>query len=86
MVTADGNKYSADAAARLAKELPQWGALNEEMKVHIAAHDVPLTDLSLSPMLTFDVGTGKFTGEEAAKANTFLKRQYRDPYVVPEIS
>lgn len=81
-----GNKYSPDAAEALAKELPLWGSLHEEMKVHVAAHEVPLTDLSLSPILKFDVQTGKFTGEGAEKANSFLKREYRAPYVVPEIS
>lgn len=80
-----GKKYDPEAAAELAKELPLWGSLHEEMKGHLAAHDVPMSELSLSPILEFDVGSGKFTGESADQANAFLKRQYRAPYVVPEI-
>ena len=63
-----------------------WGSLHEEMKGHLAAHAVPVSELSLSPILEFDVGSGKFTGESADQANAFLTRQYRAPYVVPEIS
>jgi hypothetical protein len=60
--------------------------LHEEMRGHIAAHDVPMTELSLSPVLKFDIASDKFTGDGAEQANSFLKRQYRAPYVVPEIS
>lgn len=81
-----GEQYSAGAAAELAKELPLWGELNEEMKKHLGAHGVEMSQLSLSPIMDFDPASEKFTGSEAAKANAFLKRQYRDGYVVPEIS
>lgn len=80
-----GDQYSTDAAEELAKQVPEWGGLHEEMKVHLAAHDVPMTQLSLSPMLAFDVDDAKFSGAGADKANPLLKRQYRAPYVVPEI-
>ena len=81
-----GSRYSPDAAADLAKELPLWGALHDEMKQHVAAHQVELSELSLSPILNYDLGSGRFTGEAADRANSFLKREYRKPYVVPEIS
>ena len=80
-----GDKYSTEAAEELAKQVPEWGSLHEEMKLHLAAHDVPMSQLSLSPMLEFNVDEAKFSGAGADKANPLLKRQYRAPYVVPEI-
>lgn len=81
-----GEAYSPEAAAELAKELPVWGELHEEMQQHLGAHSVGMTDLSLSPILDYNVEQGKFTGQGADKANSFLKREYREGYVVPEIT
>lgn len=81
-----GERYSPAAAAELAQEIPLWGSLHEEMQAHVGAHDVPMTELKLSSILEFDVEAGKFTGQGAEKANTFIKREYRAPYAVPEIS
>ncbi len=81
-----GEKYTAGAAAELAKELPLWGELHDEMQVHIKAHAVEMNELKLSPILEYDVAKAAFTGAGADKANSFLKREYRAPYVVPEIS
>lgn len=83
-----GDTYSAGEAAELAKEIPTWGELHEQMATHIKAHDVDMEagEVKLSGMLNYDVPTGKFTGEGAESANRLLKRQYRAPYVVPEIS
>lgn len=83
-----GKKYAPPAAAELAKELPLWGSLHEEMKGHLAAHDVPMSELSLSPILEFDVGDGKFTGESAPEPGQRLPQTpiSATPIVVPEIS
>ncbi len=81
-----GNSYSAGEANELAKEVPTWGALQDEMKAHLSAHSVELTELELSPMLQFDPEKGAFHGEGAQVANGLLKREYRNPYVVPEIA
>ncbi len=81
-----GEKYTAEAAAGLAKELPLWGELHQDMQAHVAAHGVAMSELSLSPILNFDVSKGSFSGAGAAKANAFLKREYRAGYVVPEIT
>lgn len=81
-----GQPYDVSRAKDFAEEVPVWGGLRDEMKSHLDAHSVKLTDLSLSGMLDFDVESGQFTGEESEKANSFLKREYRAPYVVPEIS
>ena len=56
------------------------------MEKHLAAHDVKLeSEIRLSPMLTFDDQQETFVGANSDVANTFLKRQYRAPYVVSEI-
>ncbi len=81
-----GGTYSPDVADEMASAEPLWGELRDDMKKHLGAHSVKMEALSLSPMLAFDVEAGKFTGEGAEKANSFLKREYRDGYVVPEIS
>jgi hypothetical protein len=40
--------------------------------------------LSLSPMLTMDVAKEQFVGEGSQQANSFLRREYRAPFVVPD--
>jgi hypothetical protein len=81
-----GKPYVAGAAQELAQELPLWGSLHEEMQAHLAAHSVSMNELQLSPILEFNPEKGIFSGAGAEKANSFLKREYRAPYVVPEVS
>ena len=83
-----GEKYSAGAAKELAGEVPVWGALHDEMLAHMNAHGVNPEggQVQLSGMLEFDEKKSQFTGAGSDKANSFLKRKYRAPYVVPEIS
>ena len=83
-----GEQYSAGEAAELAKEIPTWGSLHAEMKAHMSAHGVNPEggDVMLSGILDFDPSKSEFKGAGAEKANSFLKRKYRAPYVVPEIS
>lgn len=77
-----------EESAELAREVPQWGELVESMKAHLAAHSVDIAgpEIRLSPMLEFNAEKGVFVGNRAAAANDLLKREYRAPYVVPEIS
>jgi predicted dehydrogenase len=83
-----GTQYSASMADALSKDVPAWGELLEEMKKHLAAHSVDINsmEIRLSPMLELNQETGKFVGQYAETANKFLKREYRAPYVVPEIT
>ncbi len=83
-----GENYSAGAAAELSKDIPLWGSLHEEMETHMAAHGVDMSggQVRLSGMLEFDPAKGHFTGNGAEQANSFIKREYRAPYVVPEIA
>ena len=38
----------------------------------------------VGPKLTYDVKAEQFTGDHASAANELVRREYRDPFVVPE--
>jgi predicted dehydrogenase len=78
-------RYDPGLAEELSQQIPGWGELHQEMQTHLVAHEVPMSELSLSSMLQFDAQSGKFVGDSAESANSFLKRPYRAPYIVPEI-
>ncbi len=56
------------------------------MRHHLEANQVDLktTPITLGPTLEMDPKTERFTGEKSAMANLLLKRNYRQPFVVPE--
>jgi len=53
---------------------------------HLAANEVDLTKepITLGPVLTMDPEKEQYIGENSEMANMFLKRNYREPFVVPE--
>ena len=56
------------------------------MLEHLAANEVNLKDepITIGPMLTMDAAKEQYVGEHSDLANMFLKRNYREPFVVPE--
>ena len=58
----------------------------DRMLEHLKANEVNLeaTPLTLGPMLTMNPDTEKFTGEHSDWANMYIKRNYREPFVVPD--
>jgi predicted dehydrogenase len=58
------------------------------MVEHLAANqvDVKSTPLTLGVLLQLAAGSERFTGEFATQANPLLTRQYRVPFVVPDLS
>ncbi|NIP26511.1 MAG: Gfo/Idh/MocA family oxidoreductase [Phycisphaerae bacterium] len=58
----------------------------ERMLEHLNANQVDLDKepITMGPMLTMDPETEKFTGELSDMANMYVKRNYREPFVVPE--
>ena len=58
----------------------------ESMEEHLLANGLNLeqTQYRLGPLLTLDPRTERFVGPMAAVANTYLTREYRKPFVVPE--
>ena len=53
---------------------------------HLAANEVDLAKepITLGPVLTMDPEKERYVGEYGEMANMFLKRNYREPFVVPE--
>ena len=59
----------------------------ERLQAHLAANEVDLkkTPAVLGPWLKWDLGKEKFVGDFPARwANELLRREYREPFVVPE--
>ena len=48
--------------------------------------DLNTEHATLGPWVTFDEASGRFTGECAELANSHLRREYRKPYVVPDLT
>jgi len=58
----------------------------ERMFQHLAANEVNLEKepITLGPVLTMDPQKERYVGANGELANMFLKRNYREPFVVPE--
>ena len=58
----------------------------ERMLGHFEANEIDLkkTSVTLGPALTFDGQNERFVGEFSDWANMFLRRNYREPFVVPD--
>lgn len=82
-----GKPFTKADAAQVSGDSGIWQSMVDSMETHVAAHGVKLESdaIRLSPMLTVDVQKEVFVGENADVANPFLKREYREGYVVPEI-
>ena len=82
-----GSTYTQADADRVRDRSGMWDALRLEMGGLLRAHGVALASpaIKLSPVLEFDVASEKFVGEHADAANRYLKREYREPFVVPEV-
>ncbi len=81
-----GQTFTHDDAKQIDETI--WTGLLEEMQAHLTAHniDIASADLKLSPMLQVDVAAEKFVGAHADVANRFLKRKYREGFVVPKLT
>jgi hypothetical protein len=58
----------------------------DRMLEHLAANEVDLEKepITVGPMLTMDTETERYVGENSDMANMFIKRNYREPFAVPE--
>jgi len=56
------------------------------MLEHLAANEVSLEKepITLGPVLTMDPRAERYVGENSDMANMFIKRNYREPFVVPD--
>ncbi len=58
----------------------------ERMVEHLKANEVDLEKepITMGPMLTMNPRTERFVGEYSDMANMYVKRNYREPFVVPD--
>ena len=58
----------------------------ERMVEHLKANKIDFgkEPLTVGPMLTMDPKSEKFTGDMSEMANMYVKRNYREPFVVPD--
>ncbi len=82
-----GKGFPVDAAQQAEPACDMWCSLVEEMTSLLQAHNIDpaVGEIQLSPMLELDVATETFIGAQGEAANPFLKREYREPFVVPEL-
>ena len=83
-----GKPYrTEDAQPLFGKTEGRWEELIANTTELLAGNDIPMegSEIRLSPMLTIDEKNQRFVGAGADEANQYVKREYRAPFVVPEI-
>lgn len=82
-----GKPFTKADAAQVSGDSGIWQNIVGEMETHVGSHGIKLEsdDIRLSPMLTVDAQKEVFVGANSDVANSYLKREYRDGYVVPEV-
>lgn len=68
------SEAGADAYGRMLAHLEANGLSAGDTRIHVG------------PNLRFDVAAERFSGPQAAAANGMLTREYRDPFIVPDLS
>lgn len=83
-----GSAYSKQQAQRIARDSQPWTQLLDDMQQLLDAHgiDMESSQIRLSPILELDPKSEKFIGRNAEVANPHLKRKYRKPFVVREVT
>jgi hypothetical protein len=81
-----GKKMSTDEIKDSIKGNTELTDSYERMLAHLAANEIDLnkTPLISGPRLTMDTEKEVFVGEHSDWANMYLKRNYREPFVVPD--
>ena len=79
---------SAATVAQAAQGAEQiWGEVLESAQKTLKTHDISMinSDVMVSDMLSFDAEKRQFVGPDAEKANSFIKRKYRNAeFTMPE--
>jgi predicted dehydrogenase len=81
-----GKKMKPDEIKAALADNPEMLDSFNRMLEHLAANQVDLEKepITMGPILTMDPQKERYIGEYGAMANMFLKRNYREPFVVPE--
>lgn len=83
-----GQEASPDAIRERVKGKAEFSDSFERCRAYLAENGVNLaaTPAVLGPWVTYDAKQGRFVGEFADGANALSHRQYRAPFVMPEIA
>jgi predicted dehydrogenase len=83
-----GDEYSHERALSVRQDFEPWDQLVELIEKHLQKNSVDLENskFQLGPVLEFDSKAQKFVGSDAKKANSYLQREYRKGFEVPELS
>jgi hypothetical protein len=81
-----GRKESVETIRQIAAKNDILADAFERCVKHLKANEVDLQNdpLTIGPALTFDQKREEFTGEFGKLANMFLRRNYREPFIVPD--
>lgn len=83
-----GRQSSPEAIRERIKSHQEFGDAFERCREYLGKNGVNLgaTPATMGPWVTYDAKQDRFVGEFAAEANKLSRREYRAPYVVPEIA
>lgn len=83
-----GSPAQAGSLIAACSDRPQWDDVCDRFERHLAANGVGLgkTPATVGPWVTLDPKAGVFVGDMADQANALSRRDYRKPFVVPELS
>lgn len=81
-----GQRKSAEEIKEMIKNNSELTDSFERFLSHLTANNVDIskTPATIGPMLTMDVEKERFVGELSDMANMLVKRNYREPYVIPD--
>jgi predicted dehydrogenase len=81
-----GKKMKPDEIKAALADNPEMLDSFNRMLEHLAANEVDLEKepITMGPMLTMDPEKERYVGEWSDMANMFVKRNYREPFIVPE--
>jgi len=81
-----GKTMSAEEIKEAIKDNKEMLDSFERMLEHLGANEVNLkeTPATIGPMLAMDTEKEKFVGQFSDMANMLIKRNYREPFVIPE--
>ncbi len=74
-----------DVDSLAAIEIPQWTAMVGDLEQHVGRYGLSLNGNGFrsSEILKIDADSGRFTSDNAAALNHFLKREYRKGWEIP---
>jgi predicted dehydrogenase len=83
-----GSAYSQQQSQGIAPDSQPWSQLLDNMRQLLDDHgiDIEGSQVRLSPVLELDPQSQRFIGPNAGVANPYLKRKYRAPFVVREVT